>query len=760
MWSKRMLSTLVICSIALSLASCSNGVDESSADDASGNGYVAGNSDFDTAYYSSAMVRLPQESTWIYPFMKGDQAVFICGLRKDDPDQADYTAYVCNFDGTIESQFKLNSGEFDPYGGVDLGNGTFATTGWKQEYVIFDYEGNIVKDSSTVNPSVPGNDGNPQICRTEEGFAVCYKGKVHKFDCDCNLLCEIDASDVNIEGIFEQGGVLYGKGLIINGNYGYDCFYVFDELTGEITPYMDRADIDGLSGTDSVMLESNYQRAESCFMGETTDSGYMVELDMANKEYVKLANVNRIFVEPPTSGEYDSWDIEALDKTHFFKVRQYRTEDDGVELTEIALISRNDTLDMDGRERIVIQGAGIAGDSILGSAVYYYNMNQNDYYFVLDDINSRYGMNTASSMSTTAIQLIAQYSNGNAPDIFYGDFFDLLYLGECGLAIDMRPYLADSYLFDFDDVTPNIRGLMTGSEGEIYQVFAGYGLQGFWGQSTKYDQNCSFLSFPELDEGQSRFGNSCAADLAYDFIGVNLKNDYREGRLTYDNVLSALQIAVDNGVKRPDTYEDFMPPMPEDVGRGDVSLVNLNVYSALVYCNYASDFREMPVYVGYPSLTSSAHMISPHSAMAVSASSSNQQACCDFISYFMSEPIQRKVASFGIFPVNGNILDECLDIMQDPENASDELRVMYSNQLCRSYDDRTHESQITPLSSELRDSIMDQIMSVDAVQVYDWGVFCMIEEEINSYFDQDKSVEDVADSVYSRLNLYAQENYG
>ena len=51
------------------------------------------------------------------------------------------------------------------------------------------------------------------------------------------------------------------------------------------------------------------------------------------------------------------------------------------------------------------------------------------------------------------------------------------------------------------------------------------------------------------------------------------------------------------------------------------------------------------------------------------------------------------------------------------------------------------------------------VNSVDAVISYDWGLYNIICDEINSYYLQNKSTDEIAKTLQSRIDLYVSENY-
>ena len=51
------------------------------------------------------------------------------------------------------------------------------------------------------------------------------------------------------------------------------------------------------------------------------------------------------------------------------------------------------------------------------------------------------------------------------------------------------------------------------------------------------------------------------------------------------------------------------------------------------------------------------------------------------------------------------------------------------------------------------------LSSVDTLATYDWGLYNIIWEEINSYDLMGKTPDEISVSLRSRLDLYAAENY-
>ncbi len=711
-------------------------------------------------YYTSVLITIPQETAWLHPFQCGEDAGIVCGNwgkvideKTGERENSTYNLYICGYDGTIKSQCRL---ENDDDNGIvscaDLGNGTFVVSTCFREFLIYDYDGKIIRRGDKLKDNVHAG-----ICNYDGGFAVVTTDSVKKFDTDGNLIDSVDIGNYDnyyIQGLFEQDGELYAFGdnndycgfFRIDFNMGTveECFAVKD-IQNDIYPgYLPNFDTD-------YFYQNTFYCAE---LGPA-----IVKVDLKEQKYRVLAHMDHVFVVPPSDCEYDCPDLAVLDDTHFMNYRTSISSPDPNEcgplaFTEVALVSRNDDLDMDNREEILIQGAGVTSDTTLGTAAYYYNMGQDKYFVRLEDLSGKLDYTSVDAMKRSTLSIMSGYMNGNTPDIFYGNTFDYIYFGENGLAADMSPYV------DTSCIDPHILELMTGEDGKIYQIFTSYGLNGYWGKEKLYGNCTDLSSMPSLKNGQRRFAEVYTVDLLYDILGSDLRTMYKSGNLTYGNILQDVRSAVENGRQKTNDPEDYVFSSREDVGKDVISLYKTVVSNASVYYELSLDYKDTPSFIGYPSAQGSSYQIVPHSLIALSASARNPKACGEFISYVMSEENQRRAASSGSFPVNGKILQEYLDIMQDPDSASPELKQRYATAFCHDYSDSAPSDNIVKFPAGLADSLMEQIKKADYIEVYDWGVYKIISDEIDSYYNQSMSVEDIAKNLESRLKVYAAENFG
>jgi len=755
--TKRITSLLLtVCFVFLSV-SCNKDVSEETEPGSDTDVYVAGNPDYADTYYSTRMVTIPMRTGCVRAFAYGDKVNLIAeDYTYDESTQTShfgYTMYTCNYDGEIESECELAVDDFFNINSVcALDSDRFVAVGEGYDYVIFDMQGNITKSAEkTYDPDCYGG----SVCPISEGFLVSYVNRVIRYDHDGNPIDEIDIApgpygmpEYCVGGVFEQRGKYYCLASVMlseNESQGWYCSLDFETGTIEekCTPWeiAQYYEPNGVYGAD---FHNAY-----CLDGFNT--GSLVEVDMENLKSEILADKSNMLVCPATYGENEYATIGTLDKHHFYVLYTYPGKE--LDLAEVALIVPDDTVNLAERTPIVIQGAGVTSEPMLKKAAYYYNVSQDEYFIKFDELTERYAFSTAEDMNTTKLQLMARYSNGDTPDIFYGNFFDYNYMGENDMVIDMRSFLGDDPVYD----------KMIRDDGKIYQVFTGYLLQGYYGLRSVYDDNTPITDLPDIPDGQQRVGGVFSTDIVFRALGTDLCSLYRRGDLTPENVLSVVRVAIEEGAEPDYQYTNYEPPVPEDIRNGKCSLLtggggNMQGYYEMI-CTYGGE----PAFVGYPSIGGSIHTMTPQCLLAVSASTEHADICCDFIKSLMTDDNQRNICASGAIPVSRSVLEEFLGFLQDPDAGTDAQKNVFSSQIV--YDlhgrqDADHHYPKVDVTEEMCSRFMEMADMADTVEVYDWGLWVMVRDEMNTYYNQGKSIEEVADTLYSRLLVYAQENYG
>ena len=136
----------------------------------------------------------------------------------------------------------------------------------------------------------------------------------------------------------------------------------------------------------------------------------------------------------------------------------------------------------------------------------------------------------------------------------------------------------------------------------------------------------------------------------------------------------------------------------------------------------------------------------PQCCLAISTTAKNMDACWKVLSALLSENAQKQTIVYGCFPVTKDTVNMLCDMALTSDYTKDE--VLSGCIIC--------DKDIT--QSDV-DRFLQEISMVDTVATYDWGIFDIISEEINSYYSQNRLPEQIAQTLDQRLTLYMQENY-
>ncbi|WP_029320150.1 ABC transporter substrate-binding protein [Butyrivibrio sp. AE3004] len=159
------------------------------------------------------------------------------------------------------------------------------------------------------------------------------------------------------------------------------------------------------------------------------------------------------------------------------------------------------------------------------------------------------------------------------------------------------------------------------------------------------------------------------------------------------------------------------------------------------------------IFNGYPTSTDGKSYINPTVQVAMSSSCKNKQAVWEFMKSFMSDEYQKKI-EWG-FPVEKSALEALAEKAQEKPyyldskgNKVETSSVWYAGGV---------EVPIEELSKEETETVMDFVKSVTAAASNDESIEKIIEEEAEAFYEGQKSAEEVADIIQSRVSLYLSE---
>lgn len=562
------------------------------------------------------------------------------------------------------------------------------------------------------------------------GFIVIGDRNISKYSSDGNLQSTLQTEFPIIPretNVFEDSGSIY---LMTSNNEWINDYYKLDFGAGKA---------EFIIGSDSLSTDVDTCSGQY-FFGQKGE----YKVDLAHMQIQTMALWNEIDIRPKKTSNAKR-DFVALDDTHFAQKTIYM---DGT--GEIGFFAYDNTLGKDYTP-ILVGGYGVYNDEMLQWAIYEFNTTNDKYRVVLEDYTEEFSYNTPQEAQMANLKLIKYFNEGHSPDIFYGDSFDYEYFGRAGMLMDIMPFFEKDDSLRFSDFSPGIQNVLLPDGEHCYSVFSGYYMDGYWGQ--KKDFQSEQVSLDDIrrkcQESDKRFtavlSSPCIAgeSLTYSFADLwgayGKKKSITRGKIA-DFVNTTIELGIDPSISwggvcdMNDVYDDIC--YLSTAGPSDVFSWDRETKKA----------KDGLIYVGYPSIGGSVHLIVPSGLVGISSSTGNKDKCWEFIRYLILPDIQKKVVQSGKTPVRNDILEMMYQSALDPSGVADE-------------DMRRFVNGKSAVSKETIEEYKRMIGSIDTVRTMDWGAYNIICEEIASYYTQNRSVDQIAETLDARLTLYIQENY-
>ena len=613
------------------------------------------------------------------------------------------------------------------------------STVFENEYVYIGYR---QKDNEASNGSLEGLAGvvvfldkeNGDLIRTIEpdfqpchitcltdGFVVLGSQTIARYSQDGILQKEWKPGFpiyTDGEGFFEDNGKYY---IVEERDLGELYYHEVNFETGECPTIATSESMGAIGASISGKYFFN------------PDGEYRVNLDSMMVECI--AEWNNIDIRPPKKNLDTPSQLYGLDDDRFAKSYIYR---DGT--AEVLLFKYDPTVDRSKVQMIKIGGYGVYDDSVLQWAVYAFNTSNKDYRVILEDYSGRFEGYLPEERRKATLELTQYFNQGNTPDIFYGTRFDYAYMGRNGMVEDLSGYMNDQYA---SQLTDSAKRLLYDGNGNCFQLFSGYMMYGY--EMMKCDLNeVQDTSIESLFEYSAKKGIPCSTTSATDLVDTAIRYNFADlwgaydgnRKISHDELVELIKSVLSLPIEgKPITNS-------EDLVNGRVLMCD-----SIVSCTMAEDYlKDEFEFIGYPSIHGTVHLAIPQSCLAISTTAKNKDKCWEMLAMLLSEDAQKQAIITGYIPVTQHAIDMFCEASSHPESVTDEvLKSVFGKQ--------------EAVSQDKIDAFRKTVSMADTVATYDYGIFDIIYDEVNSYYSQNRTPEQIADTLEERLTLYMQENY-
>lgn len=447
-------------------------------------------------------------------------------------------------------------------------------------------------------------------------------------------------------------------------------------------------------------------------------------------------------------------------------------------------------------EKKIITLATFYIDSELRSLVSDFNKSSSEYRIKVTDYSE---YNTGDDYTAGITKLNTEITAGNVPDIIAnGGSFPITQYAAKGILEDLTPYIERD--LGKDALVEDFFKTLRDDNGKLYELYSSFNMQTFVGlRSVVGDESdWSFKAMQEalakLPEGADIFGPYYSRSSAlYTFLYSNMDKfvDWETGKCSFDN---------QDFIDLLETVKTF--PADEDINYdndGGYESDSTRVLSGKQLLAPAAawsltDFRANTFYafgknadisfVGYPGTGST--FSASGVGYSISASSANKDAAWQFISRIVSEDYQKEQNKYGYYngmPTNKAAFDDMMtkDLTPDFDTGAGTSYAVGTEGTAGSsadfepyYTGATNEKgeheipkttygfgditiDVYAMTDAEKEVILDLLKNTTTFMRYDTSLSEIINEEIQPFFQGQKTAEDAAKMIQSRATIYINE---
>lgn len=532
--------------------------------------------------------------------------------------------------------------------------------------------------------------------------------------------------------------------------------------------------------------DSRYSLTEIDFDGKKTGASYGNFPDSNNRTLVPGVEGDFLVSDGSAVFEYD---LETQSKTEVFNwldcdingscvqgygvledgrifaiINDWENDDNGV-----AMLTKTKASEVVQKETVVI--ASLYSGSDLQSAAVKFNKSNGTYRISIRNYVD-YSSNSESAYQDGLTRLLNDITSNNCPDIIDLSGLNLTQLSAKGVFEDLNPYLEKSAVLKADDFLESILKAYT-MDGKLVSIPACFEMQTVVGSTEKLGAEMGWtleelIAFADKYPDAELFDSTTKETMLYYLLMYNENAfvDWATGECKFDTDQFKSLL---NFVNRfPDDYnwDADGPSTPTRIQNGEVLLDTAYVYDFESIQIYWEMFGGDITCIGFPSVDGNAGCAMMGSqAYAITSKSANKDGAWAFIENFLSAEDNGRYW-FG-FPTMKSKLDAMEEEATKIEYVTDENGEPYLDENGEpivmgggggvGYEDGWEYTYTIPSQKEV--DIIRSLMDVAVPISYSSeSLMEIISEEAAGFFEGQKSVDEVAKIIQSRIKIYVDEN--
>ncbi len=454
--------------------------------------------------------------------------------------------------------------------------------------------------------------------------------------------------------------------------------------------------------------------------------------------------------------------------------------------TQMLMLTKIDPSEM--KERYVIKVAGVYLNYDLKNALMKFNREQDEYKVVFEDY-SKYN-NESNNWEGGSDELNRAIVSSDAPDMIFVDYsMNVESLASKGVFINIEDMMDSDEGFNKSDYLENVFEAMK-IKGKLYTLTPSVnfmtiaGKKSIFGSQTGWTLSNFYNMHKGLGEGESMFQQATREDLGRTLVTITFDDfvDKNSGKCSFNspefkNLLEYLKDLPADYSAYSSQWEDnpnYWEEMELSYSKGTTKLYTVGLYNFNTIPEIEAYMGEEVTFVGYPTGIKAGNgtIINTNSEIAGLSSSKVKAGIWAVFKYLLGDAYQTKIAggdnmdlsssyrgySYS-FPIKKSIIEKKIenDLKPQTYTYTDED----GNEVTEEYGNTRYiagtEVELRKSTRQDADRIYDLISNASVCYRSTDTKTDMILDEAKSYFNNQKSVDEVADVINSKMQIYINE---
>ena len=496
-----------------------------------------------------------------------------------------------------------------------------------------------------------------------------------------------------------------------------------------------------------------------------SDSTRLYEYDLATQTAEEVLN----WLDSDINGDYVDFVAAAEDGRILAVVRDWDSGD-----TEMAFLTKTDVSQITQKEIITI--GSLYTDQAMQAAAVKFNKTNDKYRIKVKtyvDNNAEWTENLYSDAQTA---LNNDITSGKGPDIYNLSSTGSIqnYVSK-GVLEDLTPYLEKSSAVKKEDFVESILNAFT-YDGVLTCIPTSFNIQTVMGRSSQVGDEMGWtidemMEFVKANPDANVFEYATKASILNYCLNYNQDAfiNHETGECSFNSPEFKKVLEYANQFPKEYNYDEDMPSLPRRIMDGSVLLNDAHISSPEDFSVNLQMFGEDKVTcIGYPTVDGSVgSMLSAgNGAYGISSQSKNKDGAWAFVESLLTDDTTSQRFMYG-FPTRKDKLEDMFQEAMKNEYILDENgekmldengEPMRQSKGSWGWGNDDFTIEIFASTQEEIDQLKAIIDVAKPASTSDSQIMKIITEEVEPYFAGQKTVDDVAGIIQSRVQIYISEN--